>query len=320
MTETMGVYQICGLTVASEIDLPCAKPVDTQGADPDVTLRRGRVPSQLEKPISSGPIWEVEEGRMLLRIPKVARFLMTKGREVLFEPEKGSGDENLAIFLLGSALGGLLHQRGCFLIHGSAVAVNGAAAVFCGKSGSGKSTLAAALSLAGYPVITDDMCLVRFNGKGRPTLMPDGRSIKLWSDTIKGLEMDPQRHEAIRPCISKYWVDPPASHLSQPLPIGALYFIREKRAPFLTAGISPMKTLDAMELLRDNAYRQRLVKVMNQEKAWFEDSIAIFRRGVRAYWLTIPRQFDALRECVEGLSDHWRDIALTLHASTHDHV
>ena len=85
------------------------------------------------------------------------RFLMHAGREIIFEAEDAAQHE-AAIFLLGSAFGILLHQRGHFVLHASAIVVRGQAVLLCGPSGCGKSTLAAALVDRGYSFVNDDVC------------------------------------------------------------------------------------------------------------------------------------------------------------------
>src|ERR1051326_5802046 len=134
---------------------------------------------------------------------------MTDGREIAFEPEAGKSDEDLRIFLLSSALGALLHQRAGLILHAAAVAVEGEAILFCGPSGAGKSTLVAALARAGYPLISDDVCVIESDESSRPSVASDGRRLKLWADAIEGLAFGAGRDAPVRPGIEKYWVDPP---------------------------------------------------------------------------------------------------------------
>src|SRR6185437_3943228 len=121
----------------------------------DVTICRGLVPQALENSTALGPTWQIAGNRFLLTIPDIARFLLTDGREIAFEPEPGAYDADIPIFLLGTVFGILLHQREEIVLHASAVRVNGRAILFCGASGAGKSTLAAVLAQRGLPLITD---------------------------------------------------------------------------------------------------------------------------------------------------------------------
>lgn len=82
---------------------------------------------------------------LLLHIPDVA-------------PEAGTPPQDIAIFIIGTVFGLLLHQREQVVLRASAARVGGKAVLFCGASGAGKSPLAAALAQCGYPLITDDVC------------------------------------------------------------------------------------------------------------------------------------------------------------------
>ena len=75
-------------------------------------------------------------------------------------------DANIRLYLLGSAMGVLLHQRGLLPLHANAVEIDGKAFAFMGASGSGKSTLAAWFHDHGYRIIADDVCAVRFETEG----------------------------------------------------------------------------------------------------------------------------------------------------------
>jgi hypothetical protein len=294
-------YNISGLIVASDLDLPIAAVPECKV--PDVFIRRAAVPTKLPDAKETGPTWQVAEGRILLLIPGVARFLMTEGDELAFEPEAGRSDEDLKIFLLGSAFGALLHQRGGFVLHASAVAVNGEAVLFCGASGSGKSSLVAALSAAGYPVLADDVGLIQTASSGRPMVAPDGRRLKLWADAMSSLSISSKFDAAVRPGILKFWVDPQTTASPEALPLRAVYFLRAEAPPH-RSGIEPLSSLVVLALLRQNAYRPRLVKLLGQEADWLERSLSVIHAS-DAFHLTRRWSFDALPGCIEALQRHW---------------
>ena len=187
----MHYYRVAGLSVASEIELPGAIPT-RPAPEPEVTVGAGPVPQALPEAGTHGLNWEMCAGtdgdpdgaRFLLRVPGIARFLLTAGRDIRFEADAGIGPADIAIFLLGTAFGILLHQRGQIVLHASAVRVGGSAVLFCGASGAGKSSLAAALAQRGFPVVTDDFCALDFDGADAPVVQSDGRQLKLWAQTI----------------------------------------------------------------------------------------------------------------------------------------
>ena len=116
-----------GLSVFSEVALPGLVCTITAVARPDVTVRQVAVPHCLDGATQRGPTWEMTPERFLLRIPGIARFLLTQGRDIAFEPEGETSIADMAIFLTGTALGILLHQRGDIALHASAIAVGGKA-------------------------------------------------------------------------------------------------------------------------------------------------------------------------------------------------
>ena len=171
--------------MSSEIVLPGLNAMAIDRGRPDVTIRRRSVPVALEGASTSGPTWQIADKQFLLRIPNVARFLLSDGQEIAFEAEPGGDSGDIPIFILGTAFGILLHQREQIVLHASAVRVNGQAILFCGPSGAGKSTLAAALAQRGYRLITDDFCTVTVTAAGTPVIHPDGRQLKLWAQAIE---------------------------------------------------------------------------------------------------------------------------------------
>ncbi len=297
----MQFYRVSGLSVASEIELP-GLIASTAERAPQVTIRRGTVPESLPGSSAVGPTWQIAGKQFLLRIPDIARFLLTGGAEIVFTPESDSGAADIPIFILGTVFGILLHQREQIVLHASAVRVNGKAVLFCGPSGAGKSTLAAALAQRGYPLVTDDVCTLTADGPGAPLVHPDGRQLKLWAQAIERLDLAQQRGERVRKSLEKFYVEP-NEVFTEPLMLGAVYALREAQPP-LTPGIERPNVVDAALLLRRNAYRPLLVRRLDQKANYFHAATAI-ANSAGIFHLTRILDFAKMPDVIASLERHW---------------
>lgn len=306
----MQFYCVAGLTLGSEIALPGLISSASGPTAPDVMVRHGDVPEALEGAQHSGPTWQMAPNRFVLRVPGVARFLIAAGREILVAAENGTADDEIAIFLSGTVIGILLHQRARIVLHASAVLVGGRAVLFCGESGAGKSTIAAALNQRGYPVICDDVCAIGLDGPHAPQVLPDGRNLKLWSQAIEKLGV--ARGSAVRQNLEKYYVEP-GSVLSEAVPIGAIYALRDFRPPF-SAGIERPNIVDAALLLRHNAYRPLLVRRMDQKALYFQAASKI-ANWAGIFQLTRRLEFSRMNEVIGWLETHWAQTGLMAEAA-----
>src|SRR5882724_7295497 len=70
-------YSIAGLTVSSDVELPGVHAAPPHEGAPDVTIREGAAPDRLDDATASGPTWAMAPSRFLLRVPGIARFLLT---------------------------------------------------------------------------------------------------------------------------------------------------------------------------------------------------------------------------------------------------
>lgn len=307
----MQFYRVSGLSVESEIELPGligAAP----GPEPQVIIRRGPVPDALPGATASGPTWQIAGKEFLMRIPDIARFLLRDGREIVVEPESDATAADIPIFILGTVFGILLHQREQIVLHASAVRVNGRAVLFCGSSGAGKSTLAAALAQRGYPLVTDDFCTLTAEAAGAPLVHPDGRQLKLWAQAIDRLDLAQQRGERVRQNLEKFYVEP-SEVFTEPLPLGAVYALREARPPH-KPGIERPNVVDAALLLRRNAYRPLLVRRMNQKATYFHAATTIANvAGI--FYLTRALDFAKMADVIAMLDAHWLDLRLVERAA-----
>jgi HPr Serine kinase C-terminal domain len=301
------LYCISGLSVRSEIALPGLNAAVADRGDPDVTIRRRPVPAALENARAISPTLQMAGKQFLFHIPNVARFLLSDGREIAFEVEPDCDDGDIPIFLIGTVFGILLHQREHIVLHASAVRVNGKAVLFCGQSGEGKSTLAAALTQRGYPLITDDLCVITVTGTGAPMAHPDGRQLKLWAQTIEELDLKENRGVRVRGCLEKFYVKPGEAY-TDTLPLGTVYVLREAQPPHMP-GIERPNVVDAARVFWRNAYHPMLVSRMGQKAHYFQASTTVAdKAGI--FLLTRALDFSAMPEVVSWLERHWWDIGL----------
>jgi hypothetical protein len=171
-------YSVFGLRVRSELELPELYAGDWIG-QPDVTVSMGDVPST-----NGGEGLHADGDSLVLTIPGVASYRMEGGGSIVVQRAHGAPDRNVRVFLLGSAFGALLHQRGLLPLHANAIEIEGKAVAFLGESGAGKSTLAAWFHDHGYRVLADDVCVVQFDEHGRPLACPGLPRLRLWQEAL----------------------------------------------------------------------------------------------------------------------------------------
>ena len=272
-----------------------------------MVVRMSETPRSLPDATAAGPNWVVAGDTFLLKVPNVARYLIVGGREISIELEPGVEFADAQVYLLGTAFGLLQHQRGRMVLHASAVAVGDKAALFCGPSGAGKSTLAASLNRRGYPCVSDDVCGIDFS-TGAPVVLPDGRMLKLWSDTVSHLEMGERQGPAIRQRLDKYYIEPESVAVDRPLAVAAVYLLRVAE-PERKPGISRLGNADAAVLLRRNAYRPSVINKIGLEAAYLSWSSGL-QRQAGVFSLTRPFDLAAMPEVIGWLEDHWRTLGM----------
>jgi hypothetical protein len=167
------VYRLHGWHVRSpEITLP-APVVAAETVDLDVThLAEPGNPRNLQDPADAllymvhggEPVWGMwprRDGWELIA-PRVGRFLIDRHRQrVVCESFVGKDRALLPLLTAGGALSVLLTLRGRWVMHASAVAVDGRAIAIGGGSGRGKSTLATLMVASGAEYLADDLLCVR---------------------------------------------------------------------------------------------------------------------------------------------------------------
>lgn len=219
----MKAWRICGLRFESDIDLR-PLPAAAKAGRADVVVRRTKVAENgIENPRLTRALMQAGDGSVWFDVPGIARFQIDDGREVRVEAYPEADERSIVLFLLGSALGAVLHQRGFLVLHANAVLVDGGAVLLAGHSGAGKSTTAAALLERGYEVLADDVTALDEAG-GFAAGVP---RLKLWKDALGKLDMTLEGLEQLRPQIDKYQLPLPSRKAPKKgsLPVKAIYIL-----------------------------------------------------------------------------------------------
>jgi hypothetical protein len=126
-------------------------------------------------------------GSHYLRWSGLFEFLIAAdGRRIACRSLDGATLEAFQTYLVSQVLSFALLQRGVESLHSTAVVIDGEAVGFVGDCGCGKSSLGAAFLQAGYPLLTDDLLVVRETRAGFVTY-PGPPRIKLFPGVAKSL-------------------------------------------------------------------------------------------------------------------------------------
>ncbi|MBI1801547.1 MAG: hypothetical protein HY259_07150 [Chloroflexi bacterium] len=252
----MYIYRAYQFLIHADFPIPEFPQVNETG-DPDVVIRRGAVPTALENAAGKGVLYQTTANQFLLNMNDLARYLVQNGAEIVVEPAPNSPASDVRVFLLGSCLGALLHQRGILVLHAGALYTERGAVLFTGPSGIGKSTLLGELLRRGYKMMVDDVCGVMLDASGRPTVLPGYPRTRLWSDAAQKLEQDITTLERTRPAMEKYERQLPEQYWDQPAPLRRIYLLNtsNKDELFLTAE----PRMDTFSIVLRNTYRQQFL-------------------------------------------------------------
>jgi hypothetical protein len=287
------LYQAFGLNIHAQFECPELTP-NTTDTVADIFFREGFVAEHLENASIIGEWVEVLPQLVLLHIDQVGRFLVENGKTITVYPHKETSREMIRLFLLGSAMGALLYQRGILPFHGSSVNKDGQSMVFSGPSGIGKSTLAASMMKKGFQLLSDDVTAITFSPDGIPETSPGIPQIKLCRDSIQQLEFDVNRGRMLGQS-GKIGFSPYNQVASHTFPLQAIYILG--RHPKKQTEVVPLYGIDKFHALRMNTYRPLFVKAMGIEQEHF-DQLKKLASGTDVYLILRPENGFHLDEIV----------------------
>lgn len=297
----MHEYCLFGLALRSEMPLPELDPCEHGNADA-VTIRLSEV---LEIPRNEGDLpLRVTSLGAVLTIPGVARFRVRAGNSILVERSSGASDRNVRLFLLGSVMGVLLHQRGILPLHANAIAFDGHAVAFLGHSGAGKSTLAAAFHDRGSGILSDDVCALVRQEDGFVAQAGIPR-LRLWRDAVERSGRIVDGHERAFDAVDKYTVPTASEARGIALPLRAIYLL--VREDDVEPEIRPLSGLATVRALMENTYRGAFVGTVGDAATHFQTCLAL-SRAVPVFELVRPWDAREIEPTIAYVETHLRSL------------
>lgn len=170
----------------------------------------------------------LSDGSDYLQWSGLFEFLVSPdGRQIACVELDGVSPESLQTYLIGQVLSFALLKHGIEPLHSTTVVIDDEAVAFVGDCGYGKSSLGAAFLQMGYPLLTDDLLVLKkegdrfvaYPGPPRIKLFPEIAKILL-REQLNGSPMNNQTSKLVIPLDEKKAVSPESA-----FPLKAMYIL-----------------------------------------------------------------------------------------------
>lgn len=195
-------YHLWSHRLVSEFDLGELEPAsDSCGPGGSIHIHRSseadwpqlKGQSILEIRLDDGDLWlssSKSENGYVLHFPDLCSFRIRPSEmRIDCDPAPGIAESTIAHLILDHAIPRLLSLTPGFMVfHASAIRIENQVVAVLGQSGQGKSTLAAWFAARGFPLLTDDCLVVRWDeAAGQWLAQPSYPSVRLWPDSVDAL-------------------------------------------------------------------------------------------------------------------------------------
>ncbi len=278
--------RLFGLTIDSELPLPGLE-LAAEGRTPDVFVRRGAFNKN-------------EPG---IVTTEIGYFAVRCGNEIIFDALPGISQRNIRMYLLGSAMGLLLHQRGLFPLHANAVAFNGGVLAVAGASGAGKSTLAFWFLQNGLALLGDDVLALQVT-PDRALALPGLPQVRLWREALNcfGLDSKGLEQSFVDADYDKWDLPVAKSALtSENMPLTAVYVLEDGEE----IGFERLTGAARVSALFDHTYRGDYIDLLSASATHWQ-AVTRLASLVPVFRLQRPRDLSRLADLGRAVLVHAR--------------
>jgi len=286
---TCKYYSAYGLKIKSEINLPELNEIDTTNFD--VTVSYGNVPSKIENPVKIGVAFQAKQNEFLLNVPDIADYFVKNGNEIIVSKKENVSNSEINLFLLGSAFGAVLYQQKKVPFHGSTVIINNKAIIISGVSGAGKSTIVASLTNKNYPLLSDDVTVLK-EKNGNIIAISGFPQVKLWQDSLDMMNISAKNLIKIRPQLEKYKF-PVKNFVEGQKQVDSIFILTKKNTK--NVEIEEIKGIEKFKILANNTYRKQFVSALKLEKEQFK-IISLLAAKTKLYFIKRPNGINTIDE------------------------
>ncbi len=297
-------YTTYGLRIGSQLELPELEPHPAE-PHPDIRIQVGELDEPFEGADVTTPWLQCSSDRCQFLLNHIARYRVERGRTIRIDRRLGpagastASEGDLRLYLLGSALGALLHQRHWLPLHISAVQTPAGVWGFTGDSGAGKSTLAAWLHYRyGWKMVSDDVGVIK-PGEAAPTLYPGPPRLKLWKDTLERLEIDRQGLARDLTRTEKFHLNRHQGFTHHTEPLKALVML-ERAFPGQKASIEAVEGVEAFKVVMSALYLPEWGQRFNGPARLMQYG-ADLARQIRVYRYRRPWSLEKIEESLAPL-------------------
>lgn len=293
-------YLLCNWHIQSDFDIPELLPWPGSTSAPvDINIVQGIVPNQLDHALVSGKYLMVGiDETVWLHIEGIARFLVQNGNLITIQLLHDDSLQSWRLFLLGSVLGYLCHQRKLFPLHAATLRINGQTIAIAGHSGCGKSTLAFALTQQGHLLLSDDITVLQINPETGISMLPAFPRLKLWRDTLDALKVNIENLPRVREEIEKFDLRSLAGFDPVSTSLDAILILGEKAETELQR-LAPTVGLP---VLSSYIFRPQVANMLNRRTNLFTQAAQI-SRAIPIYRLNRPKRFKDLHKSIELIGE-----------------
>lgn len=288
MTIPLNHYWAYGLRIQTDMECPELASASMETGNPDVEIHLLPPAANALESMENG-YYEVQPGVFRMSVPEVALYRVEEGCRILITPLPEAPAEKIRLFLLGSAMGALLYQRGLFPLHGSAVETVWGAMIFVGVQGAGKSTLAAEFHRQGYRLLSDDVCAVAATPEGLQ-IIPAMAQFRLRADAYERFGVTP----GARFDVDKYVVPMGEGQCPHPVPLRAIHILDDYDKS--TPEFEVLRGFDRVQRTLENLYRPHYLKGQGTQSDLMRMAGLIAQKSTIA---VVRRRRDP--EAIEGL-------------------
>ncbi|MEN7538003.1 hypothetical protein [Aurantiacibacter flavus] len=186
--QSRRLYEAFGLVIESDIPLDELRPAAPDEA-PDIRFVERPIERALPRR-EDGIVMDYHDpAGVVMAWPDVAAFRLVDKATVWVEKYPEVPESYVAFPILGPIMAWMLNWRDFFVIHASAIDINGKTIALMGDKLAGKSTTAAAFVRAGYPLITDDLLAITFDSQRNPVCHPAFPQLKLADDAAASIQV-----------------------------------------------------------------------------------------------------------------------------------